>query len=132
MWRATNVQWWVLVMVALSIVFVWPPIGDKSLAIKVVNWAVDPRGELPTRPRPLSMELGDDLDAIEEHSLRLQQYDTLYAKGGWSRKRLELKVAKDPFNPATERQLLTGIGVLAPWQLGAFYQNSPESSVRGP
>ena len=40
-------------------------------------------------------------------------YDELYDKGGWTRMRLELKVAGDPFNAATERQILTGIGVVA-------------------
>jgi hypothetical protein len=39
-------------------------------------------------------------------------YDELYAKGGWTRRRLELKVARDPFNPSTERQVLIAIGVV--------------------
>ena len=50
------------------------------------------------------------------------QYDALYLKGGWTRKRLELKVAGDPFDPGTERQLLTVVGVvvaLLAWRLGA-------------
>jgi hypothetical protein len=42
MWQPNNVQWWLLVIVSLFIVFVWPPRDDKSLALKVVNWAVDP------------------------------------------------------------------------------------------
>ena len=36
--------------------------------------------------------------------------------------RLELKVANDPFNPGTERPVLTGIGVLMAflvWRFGA-------------
>jgi hypothetical protein len=40
-------------------------------------------------------------------------YDELYDKGGWTRLRLQLKVARDPFNAATERQLLVAIGVVA-------------------
>jgi hypothetical protein len=54
-----------------------------------------------------------------------QQYDALYLKGGWTRRRLDLKVAGDPFNPATERQVLTGIGVLTAllaWRWGTRKQ----------
>ena len=49
-------------------------------------------------------------------------YDELHEKGGWTRARLELKVARDSFNPSTERQLLVGIGVLTAflvWRFGA-------------
>jgi len=42
----------------------------------------------------------------------VQRYDALYVKGGWTRKRLELKIATDPLNPATVRQVLTALGVL--------------------
>ena len=117
-----SAQWWFLITVALLIVFAWPPDGDKSLAVKAVNWAVDPRGELPTRPPPLAIEYSDDPDVLTEHAIQLQDYDSLYAQGGWARKRLELKVASDPFNPATERQLLTGIAVAVAflaWRAGA-------------
>src|SRR5690242_14957092 len=30
MWRPNNSQWWVLVSVAMLIVFVWPPSDDRS------------------------------------------------------------------------------------------------------
>jgi len=49
-------------------------------------------------------------------------YDELYARGGWTRLRLQLKVAGDPMNRATERQLLLGGGVLVAflvWRFGA-------------
>ena len=58
---------------------------------------------------------------MNAHDLRVQQYDALYLKGGWTRKRLELKVARDPFNPSTERQLLTGLAVVTAfltWRFG--------------
>jgi hypothetical protein len=110
--RPDNAQWWLLVIVALLIVFAWPPRDDKSLAAKFVNWAVDPRNELPILPDQLPLGVGDDPDAVYRHDLQVQQYDTLYMKGGWTRTRLELKVAGDPLNPATERQLLIAIGVL--------------------
>jgi hypothetical protein len=109
-----------IAIVALFVVGAWPPGGDKSLAIKLVNWAVDPTGELPTLPDQLALGHGDDPDAVSARDLQVQQYDALYLKGGWTRRRLELKVAGDPFNPATERQLLTALAVmtaLLTWRL---------------
>ena len=120
--RPNNLQWWVLVIVALFIVAVWPPAGDRSLAAKGVNWAVDPWNELPILPDQLALGLGDDPDAVNAHDMQVQRYDALYLQGGWTRKRLELKVATDPFNPSTERQMLIGFGVLtalAAWRWGA-------------
>ena len=102
----------VLVLVALTIVVVWPPQDDRSLAVKLVNWIVDPFDSLPVLPPQLALGRGDDPDAVEAHDLQTQQYDALYLKGGWTRKRLELKVVRDPINPATERQILLGSGVV--------------------
>jgi hypothetical protein len=121
MWQPNNVQWWCLIIVALLIAFVWPPQDDKSLAVKFVNWVVDPGDELPTLPDQLALGAGDDPDAVSAHDLQTQQYDALYLKGGWTRRRLELKVARDPLNPATERQMLTIIAVVTgfvAWRLG--------------
>ena len=112
MWRPNNLQWWLLVIVALFIVAVWPPVADRSLAMKLVNWAVDPWNELPVLPEQLALGLGDDPDAVNARDMQVQRYDGLYMKGGWTRRRLELKVAGDPFSPSTERQLLVGFGVL--------------------
>ncbi len=111
----------VVVLVALMIVVVWPPQEDRSLAVKFVNWMADPFDRLPVLPPQLGLGRGDDPDAVEAHDLQTQQYDALYLKGGWTRKRLELKVARDPINPATERQVLLGIGVvtaLLAWRAG--------------
>jgi hypothetical protein len=119
--QPTDGQWWILVIVALLVVFAWPPRDDASLAVKFVNWAVDPRGELPTLPDQLALGMGDDPDAVSARDLQVQKYDALYLKGGWTGKRLQLKVARDPFNAATERQLLTGLAVvtaLLVWRLG--------------
>ena len=121
MWQPNRVQWWFLFIVALLIVFVWPPSDDKSLAVKVVNWTMDPWDELPILPGPLSLGREDDPDTVSQHDLQTQQYDALYARGGWTRRRLELKVARDPINPVTEQQILTAIGVLTVflvWPLG--------------
>lgn len=105
--------WWMLVVVSLLIVVLWPPREDKSLAAKFVNWVVDPWGELPMLPPQLGLGQGDDPDAVDARDREVQQYDALYLRGGWTRRRLELKAAGDPFNPATERQILTAAGVLA-------------------
>ena len=112
MWRPSNSQWWVLVIVALLIVLLWPPRDDKSLAFKLVNWAVDPWDDLPILPDQLPLGAGDDPEAVSIHDILSQQYDALYQKGGWTRMRLALKVANDPLNPATERGLLTGLAVM--------------------
>ena len=121
MWQPNRLQWWLLVIVALLIVLVWPPSDDRSLAVKIVNRAVDPWGELPILPDQLAVGMGDDPDAVNARDLQVQQYDALYLKGGWTRKRLELKVARDPFNPSTERQLLVGLAVVTAflaWRFG--------------
>jgi hypothetical protein len=123
MWHPNKFQWWLLVVVALFIVFVWPPSDDKSLAVKFVNWAVDPRDALPILPDQLVLGRGDDPDAVNARDRQVQQYDALYLKGGWTRRRLELKVARDPFNPSTERQLLIGLAVVTAflaWRLGGL------------
>jgi hypothetical protein len=120
LWQPNNRQWWLLVIVAVLIVLAWPPRDGKSLAVTFVNWAVDPGNALPVLPRQLSRGEGDDPDAVYQHDLQVQQYDALYLKGGWTRKRLELKVARDPFDPATTRQVLTMVGVitaLVVWRL---------------
>jgi hypothetical protein len=120
-WQPNDAEWWILTTVALLIVFAWPPGDDRSLAVKTVNWVVDPRNELPVLPNPLGLGQGDDPDAVASHDAQVQRYDELYLKGGWTRKRLELRVARDPFNPATERQMLTAVGVvtaLLVWRLG--------------
>ncbi len=113
MWHPSNGHWWTLLIVALLIVGAWPPADDRSLALKFVNWAVDPGDRLPTLPPPYGPGEGDDLEAVNAHDLQTRTYDELYDRGGWTRLRLELKVAGDPFNPATERQLLVAIGVVA-------------------
>ena len=112
MWRPNNAQWWILLLVALLIVAVWPPTDDRSLVVKFINWAVDPSDQLPILPGPFALGQGDDLETVNAHDLQTRMYDELYDKGGWTRMRLDLKVATDPLNPSTERQLLVGIGVL--------------------
>ena len=121
MWRPGNGQWWLLVCVVLFVVCAWPPQDDRSLAAKFVNWAVDPTDALPVLPDQLALGQGDNPDAVAEHDIQVQQYDALYMKGGWTRRRLLLKVARDPFNPGTERQLLLAFAALTAllvWRFG--------------
>ena len=109
--QPSHSQWWLLVVVSVLIVSAWPPRDDKSLAAKFVNWAVDPTNELPILPDQLALGQGDDPDKVYAHDLQVQQYDALYLKGGWTRTRLALKVAGDPFDPGTERQVLALLAV---------------------
>jgi hypothetical protein len=118
----SNVRWWILFAMTILVVTAWPPQDDKSLATKFVNWVVDPTDQLPILPPQLPLGLGDDPDAVNAHDLQVREYDTLYMRGGWTRKRLELKVADDPFDPNTTRQILVGIAAvvgLIVWRLGS-------------
>ena len=122
MWRPSNVQWWILFAVTLLVVVAWPPQDGKSLAIKFVNWAVDPTQQLPILPQELPLGMGDDPDAVNAHDLQVREYDSLFMQGGWTRRRLELKVADDPFDPTTTRQLLIAIAAVAGlivWRINA-------------
>ena len=110
-----------LLAIVLAVIAAWPPDSDKSLAAKFVNWAVDPRGELPVLPAQLGMGMGDDPQAVEERDAVVRHYDQLFTQGGWTRRRLQLKVAGDPLKPSTERQLLLAAGAVAAflvWRLG--------------
>jgi hypothetical protein len=109
-----------LLVAALLLVAVWPSADDRSLAVKFVNWAVDPRDRLPTLPGPFAPGQGDDLETVNAHDLQTRMYDELYEQGGWTRLRLELKVANDPFDPGTERQVLAGIGVVTAFLVWRF------------
>jgi len=112
MWQPTNRQWWCLTVVALLIVLAWPPDTGRSLAAKFVNWAADPFGELPVLPPQLGLGAGDDVEAVNARDAIVRHYDELYMQGGWTRRRLLLKVARDPLPPATTRQLLATLGVM--------------------
>ena len=87
MWQPNNRQWWILLVVALLLVALWPPAEGRSLALKFVNWIVDPANSLPTLPPPLTFGQSDDYASVEAHDLQTRMYDELYAKGGWTRRR---------------------------------------------
>ena len=118
----TNSRWWIVLVVVLVVIAAWPPDRDRSLAVKFVNWAVDPVGDLPILPLQLGLGVGDDPQEVEERDAQVRRYDALYNLGGWTRTRLELKVARDPLNRSTERQLLLGAAAIAlfvVWRTGA-------------
>ena len=122
MWQPSNRQWWGFVVVAVCIALAWPSNDDKSLALKLLNWSVDPTDRLPILPDELEIGQNDDPDAVYYHDMVTQQYDALYNKGGWTRMRLQLKVANDPFRPSTTRQVLAVFGAVAAlivWRFGA-------------
>jgi hypothetical protein len=104
---------WMTLTVVLGVIAAWPPDRDKSLAAKFVNWAVDPTGALPVLPPQLGYGISDDPAAVEEHDAQVRRYDELFNQGGWTRRRLELKVANDPLNRSTTRQLLLAAGAVA-------------------
>jgi hypothetical protein len=111
--QPTTTRWWIVLAVALFVIGAWRPENDKSLFVKFLNWAVDPGGKLPVLPPQLGYGVGDDPQAVEERDAQVRRYDELYNQGGWTRTRLELKVADDPLNPSTERQLLLAVAAVA-------------------
>ena len=74
------------------------------------------------RPPPqLGYGVRDDPQAVQARDAQVRRYDELYNQGGWTRTRLELKVADDPLNASTERQLLlavAAVAVFAVWRSG--------------
>ena len=109
----SRTRWWALFAVVLFVILAWPPERDRSLLAKFVNWAVDPAGALPLLPPQLGFGLGDDPQAVEERDAQVRRYDELYNRDGWTRTRLELKVARDPLPSATGRQLLLAVAAAA-------------------
>jgi hypothetical protein len=110
-------RWWALFGVILFVILAWPPDRDRSLLAKFVNWAVDPGDELPVLPPQLGYGIGDDPVAVEERDAQVRRYDELFNQGGWTRTRLELKVAGDPLPRGTERQLLLALAAAATFAL---------------
>jgi len=110
--RPTRAGSWILFLAVLFIVIAWPPAQGRSLMVKAVNRAVDPADALPVLPPQLGFGLSDDVQAVEMRDEIVRRYDQMYALGGVTRARMQLKVADDPFDPSTERQLLLVFGVV--------------------
>ncbi len=128
--------------ISLPSVITYEPLGSPTVITRVARFAraadtsaaatsdkpgtgvpfARPRIQLPTLPPQLGLGLGDDPVLVEARDERVRLYDALNAQGGWMRSRLRLKVADDPFNPATERQVLLALGVaglFVAWRLGS-------------
>lgn len=115
-------QWWSLLAASLVVVVLWPPVDGTSLAVTFVNWAADPAGDLPVLPPQLPLGSGDDPEQVEVRDAMVRDYDARVAAGGWTRRRMALKVAGEPLRPSTMRQLLTGAAVVVAaltWRVAA-------------
>ena len=132
MWHPSREQWAIICATTLLLVLAWPPgsggrgpanINDgRSLAVKMLNWAVDPAGSLPSLPAPLPMGLDDDGDAVAAHDLLESEYYRVRDRSAMNRWRMRMKNARDPIDPTTERQILIGIAAdsaLTVWRLSA-------------
>jgi hypothetical protein len=123
MWQPSPRQWGVIWVVALVVVFAWPPASGRSLGAKLVNWAADPRGTLPALPPPLPVGLDDDGDAVSEHDQLETAYYQFRERSAITRWRMDLRDSADPFDASTERQLLVAISVAAAlvvWRMEAY------------
>jgi len=121
-WQPSRLQWVIIWSTTLMLVLMWPPSSGRSLWVKTVNWAVDPRGSLPSLPPPLPMGLDDDGDAVAAHDLLELEYYRARDRSALNRWRMQVKEGRDPIDPTTERQILIGVaalGALTVWRLSA-------------
>ena len=98
----------------------WPPDLGRSFGATLVNWGADPANTLPPIPAPLPMGLDDDGDAVAAHDLAERSYYDERNRSTVTSLRIDLKNAADPFERATQRQLLVGlavVGALLVWQM---------------
>jgi hypothetical protein len=119
-WQPNTAQWRIIWIVAVLLILCWPPGQGRSLAMKATNWLADPTGSLPALPGQLPIGLDDNGDAVAAHDALEAEYYRQYESSGLTRLRMTLKATADPFDPLTERQILTGIGILgglAVWRL---------------
>lgn len=104
------------------IVLFWPGQQSRSLAVKMVNWAADPMNTLPRLPEQFTLEDGEDPASVMAHDSQEADYERAYAHSRLLRLRIRLRDMPDPFEPATQQQILAAIAVLGGlliWRLGA-------------
>lgn len=111
--QPNRAQWIVISAAAAMLVLAWPPDRGISLGAKLLHWIVDPRGALPALPPPLPPGAGDNGDLVAAHDELESEYYRLYNSSRWTRWRMELKAAGDPFETTTERQGLVALAVAA-------------------
>jgi len=120
-WRPNAVQWRLICVLAAVIVLFWPGQQSRSLAIKTINWAADPKQALPRLPGAFSLEDGEDPVAVTAHDSQEAEYERVVARSKMARLRIRLRDMSDPFDPATQQQILAAAGVLGGlliWRLG--------------
>src|ERR1043166_9289616 len=120
-WQPNRAQWRIIWIVAILLILGWPPDQGRSLGMKAVNWLADPTNSLPTQPAPLPIGLDDNGDAVASHDADEAEYYRVYTSSRVTRLRMQLKVALDPLEASTQRQLLVALGVLSGllvWRLG--------------
>jgi hypothetical protein len=120
MWQPNRAQWAIIWPIAIILILGWPPADGRSLAVKLANWAVDPADRLPTLPAALPMGMDDNGDAVTAHDAELSDYYRRHDSTPVIRWRMDMKVATDPFDSTTERQLLVGlavVGALLIWRM---------------
>src|ERR1700733_6540624 len=120
MWQPNRAQWSIIWNGAVLLGLAWPPDTGRSLLVMAVNWAVDPADSLPALPSTLPMGLDDDGDAVAAHDALEAEYYRTRDRSPTTRWRMRVKVARDPFDPSTERQLLIAVavfGALGLWRL---------------
>lgn len=120
MWQPARRQWALIWLVAALVILGWPPDAGRSFGATLVNWGADPANTLPPIPAPLPMGLDDDGDAVAAHDLAERSYYDERNRSTVTSLRIDLKNAADPFERATQRQLLVGlavVGALLVWQM---------------
>jgi hypothetical protein len=119
-WNPNRAQWRIIWLLAAVLILSWPAADGSSLGVKTLRWLADPNDSLPRLPDPLPMGLGDDGDAVAAHDEQTAEYYRLTEGSPWIRQRLKIKELADPLEPATQRQVVAGIGILgalAVWRL---------------
>ena len=71
--KRRTAAWWTLLIITLAIVAAWPPETGRSLAVKVLNWAVDPDDRLPVLPPQLGYGVGDDPAIVEARDAEVRR-----------------------------------------------------------
>jgi hypothetical protein len=112
-WQPNAAQWRVIWIVAVFLILAWPPEHGRSLGMKIVNFMADPHDLLPARPDPLPIGLDDNGDAVTAHDALEAEYYRQYSSSRVTQLRMKLKIAGDPIDPLTERQILTSIAILS-------------------
>jgi hypothetical protein len=122
LWQPNASQWRLICILTAVIVLLWPGSDNHSLAVKALAWVADPGNKLPQLPGDFSFQGGDDPDIVEAHDAQEANYYRVYQSSWLARLRLRLRDMPEPFDPATQQQVLiaTGfIGALFVWRLGA-------------